>query len=94
VEGRRPDVTIIDDRTVIDEDYGSAERAVDRFLDERPVYVVRLEGDLPEWRRQFVLEPVEGIPWGGALYRVVARAGDGLSGHVPSRGARSCEPRG
>jgi hypothetical protein len=77
VEGRRPDVTIIDDRTVMDEGYGSAERVVERFLGQRPVFVVRYEPDLPEWRRQFVLEPVEGIPWGGALYRVVSRASDG-----------------
>jgi hypothetical protein len=71
VEGRRPDVTIIDDRTVLDQGYGTAEVAVDRFLGNRPVYVIRYEPDLPAWKRRYVLEEVPGIPGGGQVWRVV-----------------------
>ena len=32
VEGQRPDVTIIDDRTILDDGYGTAQNAIDAFL--------------------------------------------------------------
>jgi hypothetical protein len=71
VEGRRPDVTIIDDRNVLDEGYGTVERVIDRFLGERPVYVIRLEQDLDQLRERYTLEHVAGSH-DGALWRVVA----------------------
>jgi hypothetical protein len=73
VEGRRDDIVIVDDRDVIDEGFGTAEAAVEHYLDERPVYVVRLERDLPALARRFVLEPVPGVPAPGTLYRVTGR---------------------
>jgi hypothetical protein len=74
VEGRRPDVTIIDDRTVLDEGFGTVERVIDRYLGERPVYVIRLDDDLEQLRQEYALEAVPGSEGGGALWRVTGRA--------------------
>ena len=44
VEGKRPDIEIIDDRTRLDLNLGGLTDAVDRYLAEgRPVYVIRLD---------------------------------------------------
>jgi 4-amino-4-deoxy-L-arabinose transferase-like glycosyltransferase len=54
VEGQRPDITIIDDRTMLDEDLGRAPDVINRFLGSRPVYAIRLDGrDTDELKRQF-----------------------------------------
>jgi hypothetical protein len=73
VEGRRDDIVIIDDRDVLDDGFGSAERAIDHFLGERPVYVIRLEQDLAALSGRYLLERVEAVPSPGDLYRVVGR---------------------
>ena len=69
VEGRREDVTIIDDRDIIDDGYGTVESAIDTFLGVRPVYVIRIERDVRALRERYELERVTGVP--AALYRVV-----------------------
>jgi transmembrane protein TMEM260 (protein O-mannosyltransferase) len=43
VEGQRPDITIIDDRTRLDENLGGLTDAIDANLGKRPVYVIRLD---------------------------------------------------
>ncbi len=43
VEGRRPDVAIIDDRTRLDEDLGDIYDVIDANLPQRPVYVIRAD---------------------------------------------------
>jgi hypothetical protein len=54
VGGLRPDIKIIDDRTMLDEGLGRAPDVIRRFLGSRPVYVIRLEGgDLNELTSQF-----------------------------------------
>jgi Protein of unknown function (DUF2723) len=54
VEGLRPDIDIIDDRTMLDLDLGRAPDVINRYLDSRPVYVIRLQGpDTDELTRQF-----------------------------------------
>jgi hypothetical protein len=73
VEGRRPDILIIDDRDVLDDGYGTASGAIDRWLPERPVYLIRLARDLPPFVERYVLERVDGVPSPGDLYRVVGR---------------------
>ncbi len=45
IEGRRPDVWIVDDRTRLDEKLGEVTDVIDAELGRRPVYAVRLEGD-------------------------------------------------
>ena len=71
VEGRRQDILIIDDRTLLDDNLGSAADAIDRLLETRPVYVIRAtESDLQTLRQRFAIEPV-GRP--SELYRVTGR---------------------
>ena len=54
VQGLRPDIEIIDDRTMLDEDLGRAPDIIRRTLGTRPVYVIRVEGDdLDELTSQF-----------------------------------------
>jgi hypothetical protein len=43
VQGRRPDIAIIDDRTRLDENLGSLTDVIDANLGKRPVYVIRLD---------------------------------------------------
>jgi hypothetical protein len=43
VDGRRPDVAIIDDRTRLDENLGEITDVIDANLGKRPVYVIRLD---------------------------------------------------
>lgn len=43
VEGRRPDITIVDDRTRLDEHLGGLTDVIDANLATRPVYVIRLD---------------------------------------------------
>jgi hypothetical protein len=74
VEGSRPDVTVIDDRDILDDGFGTAERAVAAYLGERPVYVIRHDRDLEALQRDFRLEPVPDVPM--ALYRVVPEGTD------------------
>lgn len=72
VEGRRPDITIIDDRTVLDEGLGTMQDVIDRYLGQRPVYLIRLEDDLPGFQARYELEAVPGIP-NGTIWRVTGR---------------------
>ncbi|MEX1296793.1 MAG: DUF2723 domain-containing protein [Candidatus Limnocylindrales bacterium] len=74
VEGRRPDVTIIDDRDIIDDGYGDVAGAIEAHLDERPVYLVRLGRDLEALQRDYLLRPVADVPM--EMYRVVAEGRD------------------
>lgn len=54
VQGLRPDITIIDDRTILDQGLGRAPDVIRANLGKRPVYVIRLEGrDTQELRSQF-----------------------------------------
>jgi len=72
VEGRRTDIQIIDDRTILDDDYGSANGAIAAWFGKRPVYVIRaLPQDLAGVEAVYALTPVAG---GGNLtvYRVDA----------------------
>ena len=41
VDGRRPDITIIDDRNRLDQNLGELDQVIARFLPTRPVYLIR-----------------------------------------------------
>jgi hypothetical protein len=69
IEGARPDVYVIDDRTRLDNDLGSATDVIDRYLGQRPVYLIRLEYDLPEYEQRYQLTDI-GAPFWGRVYRV------------------------
>ena len=44
VERLRPDIYIVDDRTRLDDNLGSVTQAIDRFLGQRSVFVMRMPG--------------------------------------------------
>jgi hypothetical protein len=72
IDGLRPDVTVIDDRTRLDQDLGDIYDVIDANLDRRPVYVIR--DDPREVRaldERYVLAPIDG-PDARFLTRVVA----------------------
>jgi hypothetical protein len=73
VEGLRPDIMVIDDRTLLDLHLGEAWDAVGHYLDERPVYVIRANGnDLGLILRRFNLEALEN-PTLHDVWRVTGR---------------------
>jgi hypothetical protein len=54
VEGIRPDIFVVDDRTMLDLDLGRAPDVINRYLGQRPVYAIRLAGkDTDELIGQF-----------------------------------------
>ena len=56
VEGLRPDIFVVDDRTMLDLGLGRAPDVIERYLGEgRPVYAIRIDynGDLAELTSQF-----------------------------------------
>ena len=77
VDGLRPDLTIVDDRTRLDLDYGEATDVIARFLDTRPVYVIRAnENDLNLVLALYDLEPLAGES-ASNVYRVLGPRGTG-----------------
>jgi len=62
VEAQRPDLFIVDDRTMLDLDLGRAPDVIRRYLGEnRPVYVIRLPGrDTDELTAQFDMTVIAG----------------------------------
>jgi hypothetical protein len=76
IEGRLPGVDIIDDRTRLDEGLGSPADVVNRYLGQRPVYVIRLD-DWAQLEEEFVIDHLP-MSMPDSLARVVARR-DGAS---------------
>jgi hypothetical protein len=73
VEGRRPDLTIVDDRTRLDEGLGDITDVIDANLGVRPVYVIRSDpNEVALLAVRYQLEPIDG-PDAHDLTRVVAR---------------------
>ncbi|HEU0244280.1 MAG TPA: hypothetical protein VFQ75_10270, partial [Candidatus Limnocylindrales bacterium] len=71
VEGRRPDITIIDDRTRLDEDLGEISDVIEANIDTRPVYLIRLQAsEVQALEDRYTIEPV-GRP--GNLFHVTGR---------------------
>ena len=59
VEGKRPDIMIVDDRTMLDRHYGEATDVIARFLSTNPVYVIRANNyDLGLVLALYELEPL------------------------------------
>ncbi len=73
VEGRRPDIDIIDDRTRLDRSLGDIYDVIDANLATRPVYVIRMEPlEIAGLRARYVLDPIEGLD-ASMLMRIVDR---------------------
>jgi hypothetical protein len=59
VEGRRPDLLIVDDSDLVYEHLGSAEDVIDSYLGRRPVLVIRSSAsDIDALAVRYVLEPL------------------------------------
>jgi hypothetical protein len=74
VEGRRPDLRIVDDRTRLDEGLGEMADVVRADLPTRPVYVIPGWSDLRDLGEEFVLEQVFTAA-NQTVYRVVSKRG-------------------
>lgn len=73
IEGRRTDITIVDDRTRLDEALGDITDVIDANLGRRPVYVIRDDPrEVVLLAERYVLQPILG-PDARFLTRVVAR---------------------
>jgi hypothetical protein len=77
VQGERPDVAIIDDRTRLDENLGGLTETIDANLGKRPVYVIRLDrNEVAMLADRYDLEYIDGKD-ASALTRVVGLKGAG-----------------
>jgi hypothetical protein len=73
VERRRPDITIVDDRTRLDEELGEVEDVIAAHLGHEPVYLVRREqNEMDRIRARFRIASVDAAS--GSLYRVTGPA--------------------
>ncbi len=71
IEGRRPDVLVLDDRTLLDEGLGTIEDVIEANLGRRPVYVIRAQAsDVQALGLRYVIEPVDRLE---GMYRVTGR---------------------
>ena len=58
VEGRRPDVLIVDDTNIVYENWGTREARIASLICSRPVFILRLgDGDLVPTRQAYSLVP-------------------------------------
>ncbi|HEY8438109.1 MAG TPA: hypothetical protein VIK65_05795, partial [Candidatus Limnocylindrales bacterium] len=70
VDGRRPDITIIDDRTRLDQNLGELDQVIARFLPTRPVYLIRNgDSELPAVAAEYRIDSV-GRMYAGNLLQV------------------------
>jgi hypothetical protein len=71
IEGRIPEVTIVDDRTRLDQELGEVEDVIEDYLGRRPVYLIRADGsEIERVAGRYRLDPG---PTTNALVRVVER---------------------
>jgi hypothetical protein len=75
VEGLRPDIYIVDDRTRLDDNLGNVWDVYDRFLGKRPVFTIRLDGGVDGMdclRTVFSMAPYT-LPDGSTISQVTGR---------------------
>jgi len=73
VDGRRPDVTIVDDRNRVDQNLGDLNQVIASFFPARPVYLIRNgPTELPAVEARYDLEPI-GASLASNVLRVVYR---------------------
>jgi hypothetical protein len=74
VDGRRPDIEIIDDRNRVDRNLGDLDQVIDLYIADRPVYVIRNDPrELEQLRVRYTLSPL-GPAAVSNVFRVTARA--------------------
>jgi len=58
VEGSRPDILLVDDSNLVNDNLGTAEDVIERYLPDRPVYVIRsTPSDIDALAVRYVIEP-------------------------------------
>jgi hypothetical protein len=75
VEGKIPDVWIVDDRTRLDEGLGSVSDVIDRNLGQRPVYLVRQADELLTLQARYTLTIIDTTEPSQPVYLVTGRIG-------------------
>ena len=78
VLGLRPDIYIVDDRTRLDDNLGSVQDVFNRFLGNRPVFTIRLDGGVDGMvalSAQFDIQPYT-LGDGSTISEVVGRKGN------------------
>ncbi|HET7701790.1 MAG TPA: DUF2723 domain-containing protein [Candidatus Limnocylindrales bacterium] len=86
VDGRRPDICIVDDRNRVDFNLLELAQVIDLFIATRPVYLVRNgTSELPALEGRYDVVPV-GAPTAGNLLRVLPLADDPAGSPVPPAG--------
>lgn len=73
VLGERPDVTIIDERNILDDGYGTINGAITRFIATRPVYVVPPFWEFDDIVATWQTETISTYPGYTDLLRIEAR---------------------
>jgi hypothetical protein len=73
VLGERPDVTIIDERNILDQGYGTIDATIDRFLPYRPVYLVPPYWELDRLATTWETQSIQTYAGYTDLLRVEAR---------------------
>ena len=76
--GERADVSVVDDRTLLDEGLGSVDDVIRANLGRRPVYLVRRDEDLPALEATWQLEVVPDPGGLQPLFRVVGLRAAGV----------------
>jgi hypothetical protein len=76
--GERADVSVVDDRTRLDEGLGSVDDVIRANLGRRPVYLVRRDEDLPALEGAWLLEVVPDPGGLQPLFRVVGLRAAGV----------------
>ncbi len=72
IEGRRPDVEIVDDRTLLDDGWDTVQNAVRHFEAEgRPIFLIRQFQDIPALESQYHLVQHDTIPGYSPLWEIV-----------------------
>jgi len=73
VQGQRPDVWIVDDRTRLDQGLGDVDDVIDANLGKRPVYVIRADPrEVTGLATRYTLDYIDGVD-ASSLTKVVSR---------------------
>jgi hypothetical protein len=79
VDGRRPDIFIIDDRTRLDLNLGELPQVIDKYVADRPIYVIRNDpAELDQLAVRYILSPL-GAPDAPNVFRVTPKAAAALA---------------
>jgi hypothetical protein len=92
VLGERPDVTIVDDRDLLDENLGTVDDVIRATVGTRPVYLVRYPSEIQDLETRWELEMVADPRGQQPIYRVVGPRPGGGSSAIPQAAAATMRP--